>query len=110
MKINLADIFCEVLSGLALFLNIIPLLDILDLATISKSLTYVSSKMTLSNVTVFVVACYVLGLLIDAVGLAFDRIFSFVLEDKSPPSYTQRSNYWKSVTPQVLAGNVCQLV
>ncbi|MCE7990896.1 MAG: hypothetical protein HEP71_02910 [Roseivirga sp.] len=104
MKLNLKEIFCELLSGLALILLILPLLHILGAVTIFqvKELALESLDGTLL-ITLTLICSFVLGIIMDSIGLALGSLFiDKVICSDEPESFDYR-RYWKTVTTELSA-------
>ena len=101
-KINLTEVFCEVMSGLALLITIIPLLDILKYSNLCDTISYISLNISLSNFGILIVVCYILGLLFDAIGLTIGELFLDNLVYKNLPSENEIKSFWQKITPHVL--------
>ena len=97
---NFADLFCEILSGI---LAIIISLLILDYSG------YLSMKDILANLTIdfsfltcIIVLGYLVGLIIDSIGLALGELFLDKFIATIPePTDVERKNYYKNVQENV---------
>lgn len=101
-QINLTEVFCEVLSGVALIIVIIPLLDILDYSSLSNTWAYIECRTSLSNFGILIVFSYILGLLIDAIGLTFGEWFLDDLICNKPTDF-EMARFWQNVDSHVLS-------
>ena len=67
---NVAEIFCELLSGFAAIFLVIVLLDVFGTSCLRQSLTLIVSKGSATAIAGAVLVAYLVGLVVDAVGLA----------------------------------------
>ncbi len=103
MKVNLKEIFCELLSGLALILLIIPILYLLGEVTIDEILKAISQSSGAVVVTLVIGVSFILGIIMDAVGLALGSLFLDKLICENEPQASDYQKYWKEVTPELSA-------
>jgi len=117
-NINFKDIIFEVLLGMVFTISILPAYIYLNidfyLAISSSSslngLTCILSNylpvISISNVTIFILSCYFLGILLHGVTFAIDEYFlqklvEYKLENKAP-ELNDKKLFWKSVGNHVL--------
>jgi hypothetical protein len=100
--VNVAEVFCEVLSGLAVMFFVIPLLDIIGTSSISSIFPFMCKNLSATTIGGALVLAYILGLLMDAIGLAVGEWFLDSLLCKDYPSIEETAAFWKSVSSHVL--------
>jgi pimeloyl-ACP methyl ester carboxylesterase len=99
--LNLSQVFCEILSGFALSFSVLPMLDVLQICSFDQIISWIGSL----DGAIFVIALvlfYIMGLLIDAVGLAIGESFLDNLLNANPPSKEDRAAFWKNVPAHLL--------
>ena len=101
--LNVAEVFCEVLSGLAVIFFVIPLLDIIVTISICKTFAFICKNLSATTIGGALVLAYILGLLMDAIGLALGEWFLDSLLCRDSPSTEEAAAFWKSVSSHVLA-------
>lgn len=109
MKMDIGEVFCELLSGLAIMSLVLPLLDILGKSSLSQSTEFVGRHTNVAALGGALVLAYSLGLIMDAFGLAIgERWLYEFLEKKwaSPEEYDtlpeERQIFYARVLPHVL--------
>jgi hypothetical protein len=70
---DLAQVFCEVLSGLAGILLVVGALDATYLMPIGEVSKWLTTELTFTEVTGIFLIAYFIGLVVDAFGLLFDK-------------------------------------
>lgn len=104
MKLNLKEIFCELLSGLTLILLIIPVLHVLGAVPIFKIEKMVMESLDSTLVITLTLVCsFVLGIVMDSIGLALGSLFIDKLICPNEPKSSEYQRYWKTVTPELSA-------
>ena len=73
--INISEVFCEVLSGLAIMVSLIAILDVIGTSSIGNTVELFSSNFDVSTLGGLIFLAYVMGLLMDAVGLVIGDLF-----------------------------------
>ena len=101
-ELSIAEVFCEIVSGLSLVVIAFPLADLLDLSNLSDSWTFLIDKMDLSGLTIVLVISYLLGIIVDSIGLTIGEIFLDDLVFKEKPSTDQKSCFWNKAGDHVL--------
>ncbi|MGO9119822.1 MAG: hypothetical protein ACLQPD_19695 [Desulfomonilaceae bacterium] len=117
---NVAEIFCELLSGFAAIFLVIVLLDVFGTSCLRQSLTLIVSKGSATAIAGAVLVAYLVGLVVDAVGLAVGGWFldswlcqepssdekekdGFLVCKESEPSPEEVARFWTKVPRHVLA-------
>jgi hypothetical protein len=106
--IDIAALFCEVLSGLCALLIGLEILDISQSLPLSAAISKLAPSSVGSLVALVFVAAYVVGIVVDATGMAFDRWVEKSLRRKKwlgyagkmPPLFYAKAQahqlaYWK---------------
>lgn len=102
MKINPKEIFCELLSGMGMILLIIPIVLLLDIASLDDLMAFLNDKNNfLPLLTGLTILSYVLGILMDAVGLALGYLVIDKLVGGKEPTSNEYRKYWKNVTQEL---------
>ena len=70
--LDITAVFCEILSGLSAILIALALLDIASVWTIPDQVRWISAHSTVGTAAGLFIAAYVIGIVVDAIGLAFD--------------------------------------
>jgi len=101
-EISVAEVFCEVLSGLAIMFFVIPLLDVTGKSCIHQSFLFIGKNLSATTIGGALVFAYILGLLLDTIGLAIGEWFldSWLCKDR--PSKEETETFWKKVPAHVL--------
>ena len=73
--INISEVFCEVLSGLAIMVSLIAILDVIGTSSIGNTVELFSSNFDVATLGGLIFLAYVMGLLMDAVGLVIGDLF-----------------------------------
>lgn len=100
---NVAKVFCEVLSGLAIMFFVIPLLDLIGTRSICESFTFIWKNLSATTIGGTLILAYILGLVMDALGLAVGEWFLNGLLYKEEASENEKAEFWKNVSSHVLA-------
>ena len=101
--LDVTQVFCEVLTGLGFLLVVLGLFGLLGPYAVQEIVFYVGTKLTIASLGAILVAAYLIGTIVDAIGLALDKLFLFGLVFKEEPSEIDREKFWKSVSAHVLA-------
>jgi hypothetical protein len=92
---NLSEMFCEVLGGGLAIVLAIAALDLSGCLDIVQLFKDVNTKLSLGAVTVGVIGSYLVGLLMDAIGLLLGEWwFDKVACAEDPPSDEQIKDFW----------------
>lgn len=70
--IDVTAVFCEMLSGLAAIALALGLLDLTSQLEMAKVSKWIIANPTFATVATLLIAAYLLGLIVDAFGMAFD--------------------------------------
>jgi len=100
--VNVAEVFCEVLSGLAIMFFVIPFLDIIGSSTVCNSFAFIGKNISATTIGGILILAYILGLVMDAIGLAVGEWFLDNLLCKDSPSKEETAALWKNVSSHVL--------
>ncbi|MEW6667680.1 MAG: hypothetical protein AB1512_20925 [Thermodesulfobacteriota bacterium] len=100
--IGVAEVFCEILSGIVLAAVIVPFLVIRGVADIPSITAFMGKHMNAATLTMAIAACYFLGLIMDAVGLAVGERCLDSRVCKDAPSSEEMQLFWKAVPEHVL--------
>jgi len=101
-EISVAEVFCEVLSGLAIMFFMIPLLDVIGKSCIHQSFTFIGKNLSATAIGGILVLAYILGLVMDTIGLAVGELFLDRWLCKDSPSAEEKATFWKKVPAHVL--------
>jgi len=101
MKVAITEVFCEIITGLAVFCVAIPLFDWVSLVSFAEFTSATKSHWNAPTLTAACAALYLVGLLFDAVGLMADGLLEKAF-GVDPPDATQRAAFWNHVSSHVL--------
>lgn len=101
MKVAVTEIFCEVISGIALLLVVLAGLDWAGVLSLEKSLGTAAGSINLTTLTGVLIAAYLAGVVFDSVGLIFDLFCSHWICDNGPTDQ-ETKKFWTSVDSHVL--------
>ena len=101
-SVNISEVFCEILGGVSILVYLIPLIDLLGLANLDESFHFIADNLSASGLAIVVVVAYLLGLLMDAVGLVADEMLFDKLHSEDPPSAANRKAFWKNAPESVI--------
>jgi len=101
MKMDIGEVFCELLSGLAIMFLLLPFLDLFKIRSISQSLEFISQHNGAAELAGALVAAYCLGLIMDAVGIAIGEKWLYPqlhkrVKEKEPCTYERKAFYEKT--------------
>lgn len=100
--LNLGEVFCEVLGGVLAIALAIAFLDLsgrIDVVPLLKDATAAS----IGNVTVALIGSYLVGLLVDAVGLSVGELcFDRLIGAGETPSPEQYKLFWQHAAEHVV--------
>ncbi len=103
MKFNPKEIFCELISGLSFICYLAPLFHLFDILSFAEMKSLLDKITTVEFISIFLIITYVLGILMDAIGLTIGSGF---LDDKvsnNEPSGIEYQEYWKNVNDKLSA-------
>ena len=105
MKMDVGEVFCELLSGLAIMALVLPILDLWGESSLSQSLKFVGRHTNVATLGGGLVLAYSLGLIMDAVGIAvgewlYPKLYKR-MKVKEPLAGDRKTFYEKSL-PHVL--------
>lgn len=101
-KVNITEVFCEVLSGtvvLVFFWLIFHLAWALPLENVKQM---ADGSLSFGGVAAILVLCYLLGLIMDSIGLAIGELFLDKLMVSSEPNKDQIKKFLQTVPEHVL--------
>ena len=102
MKFAITEIFCEILTGLFAGFVVLTWLDWLQTVTFEQVWQTVKPLLGLPTLTGVFIAAYLLGIVLDAVGLVFENVFcNIICVDE--PSADQIKSFWKNAGGHVVA-------
>jgi hypothetical protein len=101
--LDVTQVFCEVLTGLAFLFVMLSVLSLTGFYTVPDVARYAIGKLTVASLGAILVIAYLLGTMMDAVGLALDQLFLDRLVVRTEPSEDDRAKFWKNVNQHVLA-------
>lgn len=99
---DLTAVFCEILGGLAVLLMLIPLLDITGAYSLDDLTPLVARHLTSGTLVAVLVIAYLVGTVVDAVGLMFDDWWFGRALVANPPTDTERASFFKNVQEHIL--------
>jgi hypothetical protein len=73
-ELDLSQLFCEVLGGLAAILLLVGLLDLLGAIDLQAFLGSHADRLSLTALTGILILSYLAGIVVDAIGMAFDGL------------------------------------
>jgi len=100
--INITEVFCEILSGVAIMFYVIPFLDLIGVSYISQSFAFIAKNLSMPTIFGVLILAYIIGLVMDAIGLAVGECFLDSLLCKVAPTKGERAAFWKNVSSHVL--------
>ncbi len=100
MKVAVTEIFCEIISGLALALLVLAFLDWQEIYVFEKLWEAVKPALGLTLFTIILVGAYLLGVVLDAVGLVFDELFDNRICSDEPTSQEMKL-FWNKAGEHV---------
>jgi hypothetical protein len=100
--IKITEVFCEILSGFALAAIIIPFLDVTHVTDVALTTEFIGKHLNGASVAGGIAISYLLGLIMDAVGLSLGELFLDIWVCRDTPSSQQTQGFFKAVQPHVL--------
>jgi len=102
MKVAITETFCEILTGLATILMLIAWLDWLNIVPFDQTLAAAKAYSGFATLTGVLIAAYLFGVILDAFGLVFDRLFAdLVFSDNTTADNIK--GFWTNANAHVLA-------
>lgn len=101
--LDLTQVFCEVLTGLGVLIVALSLVVLMGSYTLLDVVLYATGKLSLASLGAILVAAFLIGTMMDAVGFAFDKLIFDRLIASGEPSEEHRARFWKTVSAHVLA-------
>jgi hypothetical protein len=98
---NLTEVFCEVLSGLGLIFAAIPAFDLLGIYSLKDVLAFLSAHASATLLATTLAAAYIIGLVVDALGLTIGELFLDKCINKDAPKPAENSGFWKGAQEHV---------
>lgn len=74
--LDIGVLFCEILGGLCLMLICVAALDLAGLVDVRSVLVNATKESTGWSIAGLLVAAYLVGIIVDAIGMAFDEIIT----------------------------------
>ncbi len=100
--LSVTEVFCEVFSGLLLILFALPWLSDQPFLSLLEFYRSAYATVTGTNIAVILICAYLLGLLIDGIGLLADKyIFDHVIT-WSPPTTEESRQFYQDTSEHVL--------
>ncbi len=99
---NLTEVFCEVLSGLVLLCVIGLALHVSGVLSLEAAWSSVTAGLSLGGVATVLIVSYLLGLIMDAFGLAAGESFLDNWADASVPTAGEQQQFLETVPEHVL--------
>lgn len=103
-ELNLVDVFCEVLSGLCLLALALPCLDIAG-TDLRLVIPWLASQASAGAVAGVLIAAYMLGLVVDALGLAvggcLEARWEWLHPKADEPSSEETRAFYRNASPQL---------
>lgn len=94
-ELDLSQVFCEVVSGLAGICIFFGLLDALEVQAIKETVVWFGVNMSMPVASGLFVIAYLLGLILDAFGLLFDKLLDKCLGIADPTAVELKQFYLK---------------
>lgn len=101
-EINVGEVFCEILSGSAILLVIVAVLDLTNIQSVDATVVAVVNTLSGADVVVVLVVSYLLGLLMDAIGFAMGELFLDQWVGLTQLTEEEFKKFWRTVPPHVL--------
>lgn len=99
---DLTAAFCEVLGGLMFVIMLLPLFALTGLCTIENVLKFVGKHLSAEALVAALVGAYLIGAMVDAVGLIFDDVWFAPAWIKQPPDSEKRKSFFKGAPRHIL--------
>ena len=101
--LDITQVFCEVLTGLGCLSVILSIFILIGSYSFKDIVVFAGAKLTIAGLGAILAAAYIVGTMVDAVGLALDSLCFDRLIVKEPPSGVERKHFWNTVSAHVLA-------
>jgi hypothetical protein len=101
--LDITQVFCEVLTGLGCLSVILSIFILIGSYSIKDIVVFAGAKLTIAGLGAISATAYIVGTMVDAVGLAVDSLCFDRLIYKEPPSEVERKHFWNTVSAHVLA-------
>lgn len=103
--LKISEVFCEILSGFAIIVCLIPFFDIIQTSCISQSLSTISKHLSATSIGAVIIISYLLGIIMDAVGMVADDYIMepLLLRGCNTPTESESNEFWKNVPAHVLS-------
>lgn len=110
---DIDKVFCEILSGLMVLILLVPTAAILNFDLniirglnsfdIKVVVAFIIKYSSITNATIIIITSYIIGLMVDALGLFIGELFLDKLICKNEPTSDDSRAFWKGVPNHVLA-------
>jgi hypothetical protein len=100
--LDITQVFCEVLTGLGFLLVVFPVLVTVGPYNFHEAI-FAIVRLSIAGLGAILVSAYLIGTIVDAVGMALDQLFLNKFIHSSEPSEDDRAKFWRSVSQHVLA-------
>lgn len=101
-EIDLAALFCEVLSGLAAGVVVLAYCDWAHPAATAGTVAWVLTRWSVMALTVVLLGAFLIGLVVDAFGLLFDELVVDRIKWFRAPAHEDAKKFWPVVSEHVL--------
>ena len=102
-ELNLAETFCEILSGLSLLFLLVPLLDLIGVFSLDKSIGLFTGNLTVAGLGALLLVSFFVGTaVVDAVGFAIEQLAGRYLPSDPVVTDAEKSVFWKTASEHVL--------
>lgn len=103
--INISEVFCEILSGFSILVCLVAVFDIVGTSCIKQSVALITKHINATTFVVALFASYLLGLLMDVLGMIADEYIMepLLFRDLESPNESEIKNFWKNVPSHVLS-------
>jgi len=102
MPDNISELFCEILSGAVLIIVLVFACDVAGATSLDAVWTMMKARVSLGDIAAVLVVCYLLGLIMDAFGLAIGELFLDDFIDSDVPTQAQRTSFLQTVPEHML--------
>lgn len=101
--VDLSQVFCEVLAGLAAILLVVGILDISAIASTRECRDWGSKYATFAGLAGLFVGSYFIGLVVDAFGLVFDKLVTERWKSSREKRTKRNKKFYASAPEHVFA-------
>ena len=102
MNFTISEVFCEVISGLAFFLTVAPLLYLANIADPIHPLLW-AQQIDGGQALLLITGGYVFGVVLNVIGLPADDLLTKIGISGHTPPRASRKNFYKNATSHLLA-------